>query len=183
MKRFTFISLLLFSLAYQVAVASTLQVSPEGASLSIKEISPFSYVCIPHKGPFTDMEKVIGTLMSLMQSQNISPTGPMIGVYYNSPDEVGPEELIWEVGFPVAPQVSPQKPLEKKDWNYKVVLAGIHVGPYEDTGKMIANMMDWMKDKGYTAAGPVMERYLDMDPSKVKKEELKTEIWIPVEHK
>jgi predicted transcriptional regulator YdeE len=44
-------------------------------------------------------------------------------------------------------------------------------------------ILDWMDANGYVQAGPIMERYLDMNPSELKPEDLKTEIWIPVEKK
>jgi effector-binding domain-containing protein len=39
--------------------------------------------------------------------------------------------------------------------------------------------MEWINSNGYTADGPVMEQYLDMDPSSVRPDKLKTEIWVP----
>src|SRR5512136_2074110 len=77
---------------------------------SIKDVPPFAYCCIPHKGPLTEISNVIGQLVQSMQSQNIFSTvrGPMLGVYYNVPGRVKPEELSWEVGFPVIEQAMPQ---------------------------------------------------------------------------
>jgi effector-binding domain-containing protein len=150
------------------------------SDIVIKEITPFSYACIPHKGPFTDMEQVIGMLIQAMQNQNLfPPTGPMIGIYYNSPAQVSPQELTWEMGFPVAEQAMPLAPLEKKQWSFTTVAVCLHVGPFEETEKTIIKMTEWMQANGYFPSGPIMERYLDMDPSKVKPEELKTEIWFP----
>jgi effector-binding domain-containing protein len=147
---------------------------------SLKEIKLFSYCCIAHKGPLTDMSVVIGQLMQAMQGQGLfaSIQGPMVGVYYNSPDQVKPEELSWEVGFQVGEQASPKAPLEKKAWTYPFVAAAVHTGPYAKAHETILRLMEWMKAKGYTAHGPVLERYLN-NPMQVKPEELRTEIWIP----
>lgn len=146
---------------------------------AIKEVAPFTYFCLRYKGPFTDMEKVIGQMIQAMQSQKLIPGGPMIGVYYNDPSTVKPEELEWEVGFKTNPQAAVQAPLEKKQWNFTSVATLLHVGPYEATGQTIAKIMEWMNAHGHVQNGPVMEAYLDMDPSKVKPEELRTEISVP----
>jgi len=178
-KKIIPVFLLVFFLVNQVSLASALKGDSEQDSFSIEDISPFSYVCISHKGPFSDMEKVVGTLLSSMQSQNIRMTGAMFGVYYNSPQTVRPEELIWEVGFPVSPEAIPQRPLEKKLWNFTNVLVGLHIGPYAESSQTIDRMKEWMKVNNYVSDGPVLEKYLDMDPSSLLPEGLRTEIWIP----
>lgn len=148
-------------------------------SPSVIKVTPFAYVCIPHQGPFTAIEEVIGALMAASQSQNIHPTGPLFGVFYNSPSEVKPEELVWEIGFPVTPQAVPESPLVKKVWDNKEVARAIHVGPYEKTGDTIMRLGEWIASQGYKPDGPVFERYLDMNPNQ-DPSKLRTEVWIPV---
>jgi effector-binding domain-containing protein len=179
-------ALVLF-LAFALAAVATLPAAAapgQESGFSIKQIEPFAYCCLAHRGPMTDMGSVIGRLMQEMQGQNLFSTiqGPMIGVYYNSPDEVQPSELSWEVGFIVTPQASPLAPLTKKIWEYPTVAATVHAGPYGNVTGTIARLVDWIKEQGYTVAGPILERYLN-NPTEVKPEELKTEIWIPVEKK
>ncbi len=147
---------------------------------AVREVSPFSYCCIPHQGPFTDIETVIPQLMQAMQVQNIFPRGPMLGLYYNDPNEVSPGELQWEIGFPVMDQAVAQSPLVKKAWTHTTVATAFHIGPYENTGETILKVMEWVTAQGYTQVGPVLERYLDMNPDQVAPEKLRTEIWIPI---
>lgn len=153
-------------------------VLPGAEDVAIKQVPSFAYFCLPYKGPFTDMGKVIGMMMGALRTQNVMPASPMIGVYYNSPDQVKPEDLQWEVGFPMTPQAAVQPPLEKKPWAFTTVASCFHKGPYERTGETISLMMKWLDANGYIIVGPVLETYL-MDPSRVKPEDLKTEIWIP----
>ena len=154
------------------------------AFASIKTVEPFAYFCITHKGPLSDIADVITQLMQAVQAQNLFPLvrGPMVGVYYNSPAQVKPEELVWEVGFPVTEQAAPKAPLEKKTWNYKTVAEALHTGPYAKAGETIQRLMTWIGANGYVADGPTIERYLN-NPMQVKPEELRTEIWIPVRKK
>lgn len=151
--------------------------------VTIQQVEPFPYVCLPHSGGFEDIEAVIGQMWQAMQEQNIFPMGGMIGVYHSDPTKVEAQNLKWEVGFPVSEQTSPLEPLEKRQWVFPTVASAIHVGPYDKTAETLAKMYDWIDANGYTQAGPILEKYMDMDPSKVDPNALQTEIWIPVKKK
>jgi effector-binding domain-containing protein len=176
-----FVSLVLLSFlssarAYPPVVSVT-------QAVTLQPVEAFVYFCIHHKGPFTEVQEVIGKLMQEAASQNIIPAGALIGVYHNNPAEVKPEDLEWEMGFPVTEQALVQPPLERREWNFTQVAASLHKGSYETTGETVGKILEWMESNGYSQAGPILERYLDMNPSEVKPEDLKTEIWIPVKKK
>lgn len=173
------VTLFIIYLATQVSLASASLAEPAQDSFSVQEITPFTYVCIPHEGSFADMEKIVGRLASAMLGQNIRMTGTLLGIYYNSPETAQPEDLIWEVGFPVDAEATSQSPLEKKQWDFTTVVVGLHIGPTSESGRTINRMREWMKANSYVADGPVLERYLDMDPSRLTPGGLRTEIWIP----
>ena len=159
--------------------APSLTAQTEAAQMSIIEVQPFTYVCVPYKGPISDIAKVIGTLMQAMGRQRLFPPGgPMFGVYYTAPGG-SMAEMTWELGFPVSAQASVLKPLEKKTWAYTTVAKALFVGPYDQTATHIPKLISWLMAQGYAPAGPVAERYLDMNPNQVKPADLRTEIWIP----
>lgn len=167
------------------ALASSLSSarSTQETDVEIRTVQPFAYCCIHHVGPFTEIENVINQLFPVMQSQNISPGGAMIGVHYSDPQEVAPENMEWEVGFPCSAQVSPLKPLEKKVWSFEQVASAIHTGPYEKIGETYIKIFEWMEANGYEPAGPVLEKYLNMPSPDVDPETLRAEIWVPVQKK
>ncbi len=181
-KSLSFLSIICLLLAL-ASFASHPPKAPQTQDIEVKEVSPFSYVYVAHKGPFTEIGNVIGKLMQATQSRNIFPAGPMIGVYYNSPDEVRPEELEWEIGFPISAQVNVPEPLKKKVWNITSVVSAVHKGAYEETGKTITRMLEWMQEKELIQAGPVLERYLTMPTPETRPEDLRSEIWIPYQKK
>ncbi len=170
------LALLLMSITASAAF-NTQEKTPE-KEFVVMEVTPFSYCCIPHKGPFTEIEGIIEQLLQAIQEQKIPFAGPMIGVYYNSPDMVKPEELEWEIGIPSRRVVEVKAPLEIKEWKFTLVCSAIHKGPYEDTGKTISKMFEWMQANKLMPAGPVMERYMMPDPD-TKPEDLRSELWIP----
>ncbi len=153
--------------------------------VTVKDVEPFPYCAIAHKGPYTDMSTVIGQLVGAMQTQGLFPQvrGPMVGIYYNSPGDTRPQDLSWEAGFIISAQATPQPPLIKKAWDFRTVAAAMHVGPYEKLGGAIEKVMAWLGAQGYEIAGPVLERYLDQNPMAVKPEDLRTEIWVPCKKK
>lgn len=154
--------------------------APAEEAFSIEEVQAFDYVCLPVTGSYENFEEAVNDLMAAVQEQGVVPSGPMIGIYYDDPEVTPVEELSWEVGFQVAEGTEVQEPLMLKKWEFTKVVKAMHVGPYEETANMYADIFMFMEDKGLTQAGPVMERFLD-NPEEVAPEELKTEIWIPVQ--
>jgi effector-binding domain-containing protein len=147
--------------------------------VDVKEVEPFSYCSISHKGPISAIQDVIGQLILELQNQNLQPMGPMIGIVQGDPKLLKPETMEWEVGFPVVDQALVQPPLMKKRWIFKTVAWAIHVGSYDKTPETIDKILTWMEENGYSQAGPVAEQYTDMNPEQIKPENLRTEIWIP----
>ena len=163
-----------------VFIFSIYSFSEKEEEISVKEIVPFTYCAISHQGPFTEIQNIIQKLMSEIQVQSIIPAGPMIGIYYNSPENVKPEELRWEIGFPVAKGVSIRPPLELKVWNFTMVVSATHIGSYEKIVEIYPKIFEWMKKNNYRTAGPIMERYFD-NPATTEPEKLRAEVWIPCE--
>lgn len=180
--------LVIITLCFVLAVAQNLYLKSAISGeikVQIKEVEPFVYCSLQHKGPFSDMEDVINDLITTMKSMNIYPQGPMIGIYHTIPglNDTENMELEWEVGFPIAEQSFTQAPeisLKRRTWEYTLVASAIYTGPYEETGEAITDIFQWMETNGYDKAGPILEIYLDNtgtpDSSSSTK---KTEIWIP----
>jgi effector-binding domain-containing protein len=178
-RKFVSFVLILIGASFLSGVAPS--VGAQDLAVTVKDVQPFPYCAISHQGPYTDMAAVVGRLVGAVQTQGLFPQvrGPMIGVYFNSPAEAAPKDLVWQAGFIVTAQASPQPPLVKKVWEYRTVAVALHRGPYAEGGRTVAAMMAWLVANGYQPAGPVLERYLDRDPAGIRPEELRTEIWIP----
>jgi effector-binding domain-containing protein len=167
------------------ALAVAAMALSQDLAVTVKDVEPFSYCAIDHKGPFTDMTAVMGRLVGAMQAQGLFPQvrGPVVGVYHNSPADTEAGNLSWEVGFIVTAQATPQPPLAKRAWEHRTVAAAMHIGPYNQGGAAVQKVMAWLEAHGYEAVGPVLERYLDQNPMAVKPEDLRTEIWVPCKKK
>lgn len=179
MKKIVFMTIIVFIFSLSNHALSPGLDQAKSGTVTIQTVEPFAYFCIEYKGPYSQIQEAIARMSEEARHQNAAPSGPLMGIYYNSPEQVDARDLQWEVGFPVTPQTLIQPPLIKKEWSFKLVAVSLHEGAYEDAPDTIFMMFDWMKDNGYQPAGPVMERYLDMNPAQLRPEQRKTEIWIP----
>lgn len=149
----------------------------------IQDTTPFTYVYLECKGSYEQVPAKIGEFMPEFFKQNLMPAGNFFGMYLNAPGQVKEEELLWRLGFPVASDAAVAAPLQKGECQATKIAVYLYVGPYEKIGDAYGKMAAFIEQSGYKMAGPTIEKYLDMDPTAVKPEELRTEINIPVEKK
>ncbi len=176
--------LLLWGCPKKETVAEVVEPGPEPVeTFPIEEVDPFNYVCVEMEGGYDKHGVVISQLVQAIKDQEIELKGPMFGVYYNSPKDVPPDLLKWEVGFPAIVDMEnpPAAPLVAKTWEHPWVVATVYTGPYqgtEETYEKIHKFIDSRED--YEVAGPAMERFLDENPDLVEPDDLRTEVWVPV---
>lgn len=147
--------------------------------VAIAEVPAFSYVCLPYTGSFEHHETVIGAFMEAAGIQGVQLSGPMLGIYYNSPMDTPAENLIWEIGFEVPEGTIVAEPLVVKQWQFTKIAKAMHTGAYETVDQTYPKVFEFIGKQNMMPAGPTMERFLS-DPQQVAPEELKTEIWVPV---
>jgi AraC family transcriptional regulator len=140
----------------------------------------FTYVALECLGPYTQIPQKLGELMAEVQKQNLEMLGEPSLIYYNSPAQVKPEELKWDVCVPVHPLEKVAAPLKKGEYKYPTVAEIMYKGPYESVSSAYPALMQFIAKNGYTISGPVCETYMD-DPASVKPAECRTLIVIPVQ--
>lgn len=155
------------------------QIKERVGEVVLKPVEPFAYFSLKQKGSFDMIDSIINQLIETARSQNVYPAGPLITLFHGDLTSIDPENMEWEVGFPVTSQALVQAPLEKKIWNYALVVSCIHAGPYEKIGETIQKMLDWMNANDYIQVGPLVERSIEADPNKLRPENLYVELWIP----
>lgn len=148
----------------------------------VKEVEACWYAYMEFSGPYTDMQKGINAFMAEFFGQGLTPGGPAISLYLNSPETVKPEELKWTFGFVVSPEAAPKEPVKKMELKKQLAVVYLHKGPYANLSKAHEIALKFAKDNGYKVIGPICEKYLN-NPMEVTPEGLETEIAIPVEKK
>jgi len=145
----------------------------------IKTIEPMTVISIEKKGPYNEVGKTIGEMITWVMAKTIKPMGNPFGVYYDDPMKVIPESTRYEICMPVAPETKGDKTIKIKNLPAMEVASTIYIGPYGKVGPTYEKLMTWITEKGYTICGPVREHYLN-NPTSVPVESLKTEIQIPI---
>lgn len=148
-------------------------------AIKTMDVEPFTYVALPHTGPYEDHQQVIGEFISEAENQGLTLSGPMLGVYYNDPSQVAPEALQWEIGFKVEDSSDVKEPLVLKKWDNPNVVAYMFFGSPDQSSEAYTEIEDYMSQNNLTPAGPVMERFLNPHMMDTPPESLKTEIWFP----
>jgi AraC family transcriptional regulator len=158
------------------------QQEKSGQEVEIKEVESFWYAYMEFSGPFDNMEKNIQVFMGEFFKQGLVPAGPFMGVYYNNPRKVKPEELKWDIGFQVSSDVKVGPPLKKKEFTKKTAAVYLYIGPYEKMGAAYDKVFKYAEDNGYKILWPTYDKYLN-NAMQVKPEELKTQVIVPLEKK
>ena len=154
-----------------------------GQEIVIQDTAPFTYAYLECSGSYNQIPAKIGEFMPEFFKQNLMPAGNFFGMYLNAPGQVKEEELQWRLGFPIAAEATVAAPLLKGECTATKIASYLYVGPYEKVGEAYVKISAFIDQNGYKMVGPTIEKYLDMDPSAVKPEDLRTEINIPVEKK
>ncbi len=148
--------------------------------VTLKEITPFSYVSIRHQGPLSEFETAVTILMNNLGSQNIAPAGNMFAIMHKIPKEGEDITLDWEVSFPVTAQVYPQPPLTKGVWEFTEVASATHTGPASSIGEAVDEVLLWVEERGYSMAGPIVAVFLNIGDPDTIPSRLQTEIWVAI---
>lgn len=87
-------------LFYEIGASFEGNAKDEG-NVQVKVIPEHTVISTMHKGPYDHVGPVIEGLAKYAVENNYDIIGPVTEVYLNDPNEVGPEELLTEVQFPV----------------------------------------------------------------------------------
>ncbi|MBN1180948.1 MAG: GyrI-like domain-containing protein [Bacteroidales bacterium] len=141
----------------------------------VREVDGFHMVYYEFKGPY---DQAFGEFMSLMEylaSNNIEMGPNALGIFYDDPQDVAPENLRSDVGFMVkSPAPSGEKFKYKKVEGFKAV--SVKYYSMEDIQKAYESLGEYLVQSDLTPKGPAYEIYYSSDPNVVD-----TEILMPVE--
>ena len=147
--------------------------------IEVKMVEEKQVAYISHKGPYDALPELFGEVVGWVMSKGLQITGPPFGIYYNSPEEVPPEELMYEVGIPFVAEAQEEGRIKIKKIPAQQVLSAIHKGPYDQVGAVFAALFEYAMKNDYEIVGAPTEIYLN-DPMEVPESELLTEVQFPV---
>lgn len=113
----------------------------------------------------------------------ITPESKFIGVGYDNPNTTSEDKLRYGACITVNKDVKTEGEVVKSVISGGKFAVFVHKGPYEnlkDTYNKIFS--EWLPTSGYKKRDALpFEQYLNRDPRRTKPENLKTEIYIPIE--
>jgi len=84
-------------------------------------------------------------------------------MYYNTPDDVDAQGLVWEVFRPVSSDThlsyAPQSGFGVRSINGANVAVIIHTGPYRTAGRTYKRLEQWIGERQLKVCGPAEEVY------------------------
>jgi len=141
------------------------------------------------------MGRVYERIFALISAAGVVPAGAPYAVYLGVDwDEqikinflgavIGMFTKKWHcrIGLPVSASVEGDDYLKPSFIGKREYAMIVHKGPYRGVGQTYARMYRWIREKGFSALPESMEVYLN-DPRHTRKEELETEVLIPITRK
>ena len=144
-----------------------------------KTISEMQVAFILYKGSYEKIPELLGTVVGWLMARKLQIQMPIYGTYYNSPMEVSPEDLKYEVGAAFLGKAEPEGDIQIKKIPEHKVLSTVFKGPYGEANSVYNAIFEYAANKGYQISGPVTESYLN-SPDEVSEQDLLTEVMFPV---
>ena len=142
--------------AAPVGPAQPGQDAQPGFAVEVVTIPAIRALVLPMKGPYMQHPDAFQRLGGFISARALKPEGPMFGRYYSDPS-VGEDNLVWEVGVPVAAGTTAEAPFEVKDIPASLTAVHEFSGPMEEIGTAWGNLVQWAMTNGYQPGGPVMQ--------------------------
>jgi DNA gyrase inhibitor GyrI len=141
----------------------------------IKQFPKMRVAYVTEVGPYGEaVQRGFGRLFAWVGANNVQPLGPSLGIYYDDPAQVAPEQLRCDLAVPVAPEVTGSGEVAVKEIGGFEVAALVYQGE-QNIMPAYDEVYNWLRAQGYREAGVPMETYLSYPG-----EELCAEVAVPV---
>jgi len=136
---------------------------------------------INYKGNVKDMDILIAKLLSWAEAKKVEIIGNPFSIYFTSPQNTKPEEMIYDIGFPVSKdtELSEEGEIKVVELLEHRVISIVHKGSYEKLNESYKEMVEYSIKNNYDIIGSPKEVYIN-SPHEVPENELLTEIQFPV---
>lgn len=103
------------------------------------------------------------------------------GISHDNPNLIEEDSLRYDACLELSDRINPKGEVAKKQISGGKYAVFVHEGPYEFIGKTFQNISDWIVETGVNLRdAPSVQKYLHLDHSGVKEEDLRTELYVPI---
>ena len=147
--------------------------------VEIKNIEEKKAAYVSVTGSYDQLPELFGEVVGYVMKENLQITGPPYGIYMNSPLDVSPEELQYEVGITFTGVANGEGRVKIKEIPAHQVVSTVYKGPYGQAAQIYQALIKYTEENGYNVVGPVKEIYIN-NPMEVAENDLLTEVQFPV---
>jgi len=150
--------------------------------VEIKQKPALRVGTIRHMGSYMQINEAFKRLGGIAEREGLFKLkgAQMLGIYHDDPESTPVDKLRSDAGIIVPGDVRLPAPLVEQRLPAGSYACTLHVGPYEGLGDVWKGLLgEWIPSSGFRVEGLGYELYLNM-PGTVPKEELRTEICVPV---
>ena len=135
-----------------------------------------------YKGSLNDMEVLIGKLTGWVEVEEIETIGNLFAIFYNNPRTAKENEVVYDVGIPINPDLDPDETEEIRIVNIieHKVLSGIHKGSLDNIQETYNIMAEYSIENKYDIIGSPKEVYIKNKFEVENEDDMITEIQLPV---
>ena len=147
-----------------------------------KTIEDQKVAIMNYKGSLNDMEVLIGKLTGWVEVEEIETIGNLFAIFYNNPRTAKENEVVYDVGIPIDPDLDPDETEEIRIVNIieHKVLSGIHKGSLDNIQETYNIMAEYSIENKYDIIGSPKEVYIKNKFEVENEDDMITEIQLPV---
>lgn len=147
-----------------------------------KTIEDQKVAIMNYKGSLKDMEVLIGKLSGWVEVEEIETVGNLFAIFYNNPRTAKENEVVYDVGIPINPELDPDETEIIRIVNIieHKVLSGIHKGSLDNIQDTYNIMAEYSIENKYDIIGSPKEVYIKNKYEVDNEEDMVTEIQLPV---
>lgn len=147
-----------------------------------KTIEDQKVAIMNYKGSLKDMEVLIGKLSGWVEVEEIETVGNLFAIFYNNPRTAKENEVVYDVGIPINPELDPDETEIIRIVNIieHKVLSGIHKGSLDNIQDTYNIMAEYSIENKYDIIGSPKEVYIKNKYEVDNEEDMITEIQLPV---
>ena len=152
-------------------------------NVEIKNMPELRVGTVRHIGPYNQIPQAFERLGGIAARAGLfqQASATMLAIYHDDPETTPQDQLRSDAAIVVADHIPMPDGLVEQHLPAGRYACAVHVGPYEQLGDAWARFMGgWLAASGHRVGpGGTYEIYLN-DPTKVPKEELRTEMYVSI---
>lgn len=147
-----------------------------------KTIEDQKVAIMNYKGYLKDMEILISKLTGWIELEEIETVGDLFAIFYNNPRTAKEDEVVYDVGIPINPELDPDETEEIRIVTIieHKVLSGLHYGSLDNIQETYNIMAEYSIENKYDIIGSPKEVYIKSKFDVENEEDMITEIQLPV---